>query len=92
MDVLLRQLRQAADGALEYQDTEVTADSLSVGAAADCTIQLLGEGVAAHHATLRGRRAQLSIACHRGCKALINGVASASATLKIGDLIVEAGE
>jgi len=87
MDVLLRQLRQAADGALEYQDTEVTADALSVGAAADCTIQLLGEGVAAHHATLRGRRGQLSIACHRGCKALINGVASASAALKIGDLV-----
>jgi predicted CXXCH cytochrome family protein len=87
MDVLLRQLRQAADGALEYQDTELSAGSLSVGAAADCTIQLLGEGVAAHHATLRGRRRQLSITCHRGCKAVINGVSSASASLKIGDLI-----
>jgi predicted CXXCH cytochrome family protein len=87
MDVLLRQLRQAADGAVEFQDTEVIADALSVGAAADCTIQLLGEGVAAHHATIRGRRAQLSIACHRRCKAVINGVSSASATLKIGDLI-----
>src|ERR1700676_5737 len=87
MDLLLRQLRQAADGAVEYQDTEVSADALSVGAAADCTIQLLGEGVAAHHATIRGRRGQLSIGCHRRCKVVINGVSSASATLNIGDLI-----
>jgi predicted CXXCH cytochrome family protein len=87
MDVLLRQLRQAADGALEYQDTEISADAVSVGAAAECTLQLLGEGVAAYHATLRGRRGQLSIACHRGCKALINGASAAAATLQTGDLI-----
>jgi predicted CXXCH cytochrome family protein len=87
MEVLLRQLRQGPDGAVEYQDTELTADALSLGSAADCTIQLLGEAVAANHATIRGGRRQLSIACHRRCKAVINGVSSASATLKIGDLI-----
>ena len=87
MDVLLRQLRQGADGAVEYQDTEVIADTVSVGAAADCTIQLLGEGVAAHHATIRGGAQPLSIACHRSSRALINGVSATSATLKIGDLI-----
>jgi len=87
MDVLLRQVRQAADGAVEYQDTEVNADALSVGAAADCTIQLLGEGVAAHHATIRGGRGKVSIACHRRCKALINGASSGHAALTIGDVV-----
>jgi predicted CXXCH cytochrome family protein len=87
MDVLLRQVRQAADGAVEYQDTEVNADTVSVGAAADCTIQLLGEGVGAHHATIRGGRGKVSIACHRRCHALINGVSSAAAKLTIGDVV-----
>ena len=86
MDVLLRQVRQGADGAVEYQDTELSAESLSVGSAADCTIQLLGEGVAPRHATIRGAGAQLSISCFRGFKVAINGTPTAAAALKVGDL------
>lgn len=91
MEVLLRQVRQAADGAVEYQDTEVNADLLSVGAAADSNIQLLGEGVAAYHATIRGARGEVSIACHRRCKAVINGVSSRHAALAIGDVVAIGG-
>jgi predicted CXXCH cytochrome family protein len=86
MDVLLRQVRQGADGTIEYQDTELSAESLLVGSAADCTIQLLGEGVAPRHATIRGARAQLSISCFRGCKVAINGTLTSAAALKVGDL------
>jgi predicted CXXCH cytochrome family protein len=91
MDVLLRQLRQGRDGAVEYQDTELVAENLSVGSAADCTIQLLGEGVAANHALIRGGASALTIAARRGCRMSINGAPAQSATLKIGDLIEIAG-
>jgi predicted CXXCH cytochrome family protein len=87
MDVLLRQVRQGADGRIEYQDTELTVDALSVGSAADCTIQLLGEGVAAVHATIRGTREQLQMVCSRGLQVTVNGRSTASATLKVGDLV-----
>ncbi len=84
MDVLLRQLRRAPDGTAEYQDTEISADQLSVGSGADCTIQLLGEGVASHHAVIRGSARALTIACARGCKLEIQGKAVDSASLPIG--------
>src|SRR5579863_4382134 len=86
MDVLLRQVRQAADGAVEYQDTELDADVLSVGSAADCTIQLLGEGVAPRHATIRVSGMQLTISCNRGHFIALNGARIGSAILKVGDL------
>ena len=87
MDVLLRQVRQGADGGIEYQDTELSAESLSVGSAADCTIQLLGEGVAPRHASIRGAGTQLSISCSRGCRIAINGTRTSAAALKTGDLV-----
>lgn len=86
MDVLLRQVRQASDGAVEYQDTELSAEALSVGSAADCTIQLLGEGVAPRHATIRSAGAQLSITCTRGHRLALNGTSTGSGVLKVGDL------
>jgi predicted CXXCH cytochrome family protein len=87
MDVLLRQVRAGADGAIEYQDTEVSADALSVGSAADCTIQLLGEGVATRHATIRGTREQLQIFCSGSHRVTVNGVSTAVASLAVGDLV-----
>jgi predicted CXXCH cytochrome family protein len=86
MDVLLRQVRQGADGAIEYQDTELSAEVLSVGSAADCTIQLLGEGVAPRHASIRGTREQLLITCTRGHRIALNGTPTSSAQLQVGDL------
>lgn len=87
MDVLLRQLRPGPDGAIEYQDIEVSADELSVGASADCTLQLLGEGVSAHHAMIRIRGTQLTLLGLKGAKVRINGALRRAAALQPGDLI-----
>jgi predicted CXXCH cytochrome family protein len=87
MKVLLRLMRPGPEGASEYQDTELSADVLAVGSAADCTIQLLGEGVVAHHATLRAASGRCVIACARGCRVTVNGQTTGSATARIGDLI-----
>ena len=45
MKVLLRLVRPGPEGSTEYQDTEISADELSLGSAPDCTVQLLGEQV-----------------------------------------------
>src|SRR5579862_6934355 len=87
MDALLRQLRAGPDGTVEYQDTELTGAVLSLGSAADCTIQLLGEGIAAHHATFRSSGGHLSLACQRPAKVRVNGRQVSSAALKTGDLL-----
>ncbi len=87
MDVLLRQLRPGPEGATEYQDTELSAEILTLGSAADCAIQLLGEGVDAHHATLRARDQLLVINCQRSATVAINGVAANSGTARTGDLV-----
>jgi predicted CXXCH cytochrome family protein len=54
MDVLLREVRVRPDGRPEYVDTELSAERLVIGAGADCTVQVLGEGITARHAELRG--------------------------------------
>src|SRR5581483_8793911 len=87
MDVLLRQLRAGPDGGTEYQDTELSAEFLSLGSAADCTVQLLGEGVKARHATLRPRRHEVAIACERRAAVTLNGRQVTSGTAKPGDLL-----
>lgn len=87
MDVLLRQLRASPDGGTEYQDTELSAELVSLGSAADCTIQLLGEGVEARHATLRARRHEIAIACERRATVTLNGRRVTSGTAKPGDLL-----
>ena len=85
--MLLRQLRTGPDGATEYQDTELSAEVLSLGSAADCTIQLLGTGVEAHHAALRSRGSDFSIECQRPATVAVNGRRTRSATVKAGDLL-----
>jgi predicted CXXCH cytochrome family protein len=87
MDVLLRQLRAAPDGGTEYQDTELRGEGLSLGSAADCTIQLLGERVEAQHATVRARHHELSVTSVRRARVYINGRPVRSAIAKLGDLI-----
>lgn len=91
MDVLLRLVRPGTDGAIEYQDTELSADVLTVGSAADSAIQLLGTDVQAQHATLRGSGGKWTLASTGGARVAVNGRRTASAQLQTGDLIEVGG-
>ena len=42
MEALLRELHEGPDGIPEYRDTEISANDLTIGSAADQRIQLLG--------------------------------------------------
>lgn len=88
MEALLRQLKDGPDGVLEYNDTELTADSLTVGSAANCSLQLLGEAVAPQHAAIRiSGGGQASIACRPGQRLQLNGAQVTSSSLRVGDRI-----
>jgi predicted CXXCH cytochrome family protein len=92
MDALLRHVREGPDGVPEYHDTEVHADELTIGSAADRSIQLLGQGVAPDHAVIRssgGGRA--SITCRRGRTVRVNDTDVVSAPLEMGGSVDIAG-
>jgi predicted CXXCH cytochrome family protein len=87
VEALLRELRQAADGIPEYHDTQFSGDTISVGSALDCTIQLLGEGVAAYHANIKRAGNAIQVTCKRGSRISANGKSCVSATLQPGDVV-----
>ncbi len=87
MQALLRQCKDGPDGVTEYTDTEVSADSLTLGSAADCTIQLIGEAVAVEHAVIRSAGGTTTLTCRTGQRVVLNGTATGSASLKLGDRI-----
>jgi predicted CXXCH cytochrome family protein len=85
MDVLLRQLKDGPDGRVEYHDTELSADSLTIGSSANCSIQLLGEAVGAQHAVIRSAGGTVSITCRAGRRVILNGKPTSTSALKLGD-------
>ena len=87
MDVLLRHLKQGPDGVPEYHDTNFSAGALSIGSAADCGIQLLGETIAAEHALIRLTGGKITISCRGRRRVIVNSVPIATAELKVGDRI-----
>jgi predicted CXXCH cytochrome family protein len=87
MQALIRQCKDGPDGATEYTDTEVSADSLTLGSAADCTIQLIGEAVAVEHAVIRAAGGAIALTCRAGQRVVLNGTPTGAATLKLGDRI-----
>lgn len=87
MQALLRLIRQGADGIPEYQDTEVASDVISIGSAADCSLQLLGAGVAPEHADIRQSGQAFSISGRAGNRFTRNGSEVSSAELAEGDAI-----
>ena len=87
MEILLRYVRQAAGGASDFLDTAVAADAISIGSAADSTLQLLGRAVARRHAVIHRSGEQLSIACRRGNRVSVNGKPCATSKLAVGDVI-----
>jgi predicted CXXCH cytochrome family protein len=91
MEILLRYLRQSSSGATEFLDSSVTADVITVGSAADSTVQLLGRSVAGKHAEIRKSGSGLRIVCRRGNRVEVNGQRCASKRLIVGDKISLAG-
>jgi hypothetical protein len=87
MHVLIRSLRTGTDGIIEAQDAEAQVDAISLGSAADSTIQLLGREVTAHHASIRRSGDKLKISCARGQRVRVNDTEVRSAVLEIGDRI-----
>src|SRR5690349_23497423 len=87
MKVLLRLVRPGPEGSTEYQDTEISADELSLGSAPDCTVQLLGEQVGAHHAYIRLSSDRWAISCGRGLSIALNGKPTSAARLRATDLV-----
>lgn len=63
MNILIRYLRQGPDGVTEAQDSEVAADTVKIGSAADRTIQLIGRSVGAKHAYIAASGPKFRISC-----------------------------
>jgi len=87
MNVLIRNLRAGPDGIVEAHDAAAVADVVTLGSAADRTIQLLGREVAARHAEIDASGATLKIRCRRGRRIRVNGRDGASVPLAVGDRI-----
>jgi len=87
MDVLLRELRDDPGGIAAYRDTEIEAKEVSIGCAPDQQIQLIGRGVGARHARIRGGRRRPSLTCLHGLRAAVNGKERVAAHLDIGDTV-----
>jgi predicted CXXCH cytochrome family protein len=87
MDILLREVRSGARSFEEQQDTEVSATELTLGAAPDQMIQLIGSGIAPKHAVLRQSGTNLVLQCRRGCRVTFGGRDVRKATLTTGDSV-----
>lgn len=85
MEVLLRYVQQGSSGGSDFIDSAVAVDEITIGSAADSTLQLLGRAVAGTHAVIEGRGAELRIVCRRGNRVGINGKECASGPLAVGD-------
>lgn len=85
MDALLRQLKEGPDGVPEYHDTELKTENLTLGSAPDCSVQLLGEAVAAEHAVIRSANRSATITCRSGQRVILNGKPVTSSALNLGD-------
>jgi hypothetical protein len=87
MNILIRQLRRGPDGVVEAQDSEAHADVVTLGSAADRTIQLLGRDVAARHARISAAGSKLRISCQGGRPIRVNDRDVSSSALVVGDWI-----
>ncbi len=87
MEVLLRYVRQGSGGGSDFLDTAVSVDEITIGSAADSTLQLLGRNIAGTHAVIQGSGADLRIVCRRGRRVGINGTERGSGPLAVADRI-----
>jgi predicted CXXCH cytochrome family protein len=91
LEVQLRQLRQGPDGTPEYADAELSAETVTIGSAADQQVQLLGRDIAAAHAVIKGSGSSLTITARGSARLRVNGRFSRASRLKPKDVIEIAG-
>jgi predicted CXXCH cytochrome family protein len=87
MDVLVRNVRQGPNGVADFLDTAVAVDVVSIGSAADSTVQLLGRAVGTTHAVIEAAGSGFGITCRRGHRIRVNGIPCASKNIAVGDTI-----
>ena len=87
MEILLRRVGKSADGNASSVDSALSADSVSIGSAAQCTIHLPGADVAPLHAHLDVVDEKLRLRCTRGNRITAAGKSVQSATIGAGETI-----
>lgn len=87
MEFLLREVTTEQDQVV-YQDTELDADIVTIGSAADQLIQLRGVGIARAQAVIKQIAGQLTITALEKNTILVNGQAVKTSPLAVGDEVV----
>ncbi len=91
MDILIRNTRLGANGIAEVLDTAVSTDVVTIGSAADATIQLLGRAIAPRHATLRPVQGGVRVECTARNRFSVEGASLGAATVALGQTMDFAG-
>ena len=86
MDFLLREVT-ADQGQVVYQDTELSAEAISIGRAGDQLIQLRGGDIRRAHALIKAVAGKLTLVAADKNTVTVNGKAAKSFVLAVGDVI-----
>ncbi|ARN74585.1 cytochrome c3 family protein [Oceanicoccus sagamiensis] len=86
MDFLLREVT-TDQGMVVYQDTELTADTVSIGSAGDQLIQVRGGKIQSAHAVIKNAGGQLTITGVNKNTFVVNGEVVKSHALSVGDIV-----
>lgn len=87
MQLLLRKSTVNSQGQSEFSDIELGADSIAIGSAPDCGLQLLGAQIRARHAVIRSHAGGARVEAERGCEFEHNGARVGRAALTVGDTL-----
>ena len=88
MQLLLRKLSITEDNETEIADFELTRDTVVLGSAPDCDIQLLGKNIQGKHATIRKNEHGFLLQAKKGLNFLHNGKPVKQAQLNLDDQLV----
>jgi len=91
MDVLLRNVRPRPNGTVDFLDTAVVCSAITIGSAANSTIQLLGRSVGTAHAVIATAGAGFKITCRHRHRVTVNGEFCVTRNLAAGDKIEVGG-
>jgi predicted CXXCH cytochrome family protein len=88
MRCLIRRVVKRGKDSLEYRDSDIETDSVTIGWASDQAITLAGPDIDACHARIRRRLGGgLEIQAVSAAQVRVNGAAAKAAALKAGDVI-----